>query len=132
VVSDVRMVTGWIAYAALAGYWMWIISSTTPQLRRGHRDRGRSTRILALRTAGVALTAFVVGMIHFWATNAVEVLAALSIGAVVGTVLRREYRGLVAAPRHRLNLSRRIDRRLRGSGTPPAHAARTTDGLSSR
>ena len=122
--ADVRMVTGWIAYAALAGYWAWIISSTAPQLRRGHRDRGRCTRILALRTAGVALTAFVVGVIHFWATNPVEILAALGVGAVAGTVLRREYRRLVAAPRHRLDLYHRMNRRLRGSGNPPSHSVR--------
>jgi len=121
VLSDVRMVTGWIAYAALAGYWVWIMSSTAPQLRRGHRDRGRCTRLLALRTGGVALTAFVVGMIHFWATSPVEILAALGIGAVVGTLLRRPYRRLVAAPRHRLDLHRRIDRRLHASGSRTAH-----------
>ena len=122
--SDLRMVTGWIAYAALAGYWLWIASSTAPQLRRSSRDRGLCTRIMALRTAGVVLTAFVVGMIHFWATGPVEILAALGIGAVLGTVLRREYRRLVAAPRHRLDLYRRWNRRLRGSGTPPAHSIR--------
>ncbi len=119
--ADVRTVTGWIAYAVLAGYWLWILSSTAPQLRRSSRDRGLCTRILVLRTAGVALTAFVVGMIHFWATDPVEVLAALGIGAVAGTVLRREYRRLVAAPRHRLNLHGRIDRRLHGSGAHAAH-----------
>lgn len=122
--SDVRTVTGWIAYAVLAGYWLWIISSTAPQLRRSRRDRGLCTRILVVRTAGIALTAFVVGMIHFWAASPVEVLAALCIGAVAGTVLRREYRRLVAAPRHRLNIYRRMDRRLHGSGTPPAHSMR--------
>jgi hypothetical protein len=121
VLSDIRVVTGWIAYAVLAGYWLWIISSTAPQLRRSRRDRDLCTRILAMRTAGIALTAFVVGMIHFWATDPVEVLAALGIGAVVGTVLRREYRRLVAAPRHRLNLFGRIDRRLHGSGSHAAH-----------
>jgi hypothetical protein len=41
---------------------------------------------------------------------------------VLGTVLRREYRLLVAAPRHRLNLYGRLDRRLHGSGEP-AHAS---------
>jgi hypothetical protein len=122
VLSDLRVVTGWIAYATLAAYWLWILSSTAPQLRRSRRDRGLSTRILAMRTAGIALTAFVVGMIHFWAANPVEVLAALGIGAVVGTVLHREYRRLVAAPRHRLNLYGRIDRRLHGSGAHAAHA----------
>jgi hypothetical protein len=121
VLSDLRVVTGWIAYAVLAGYWLWIISSTAPQLRRSRRDRGLSTRILAMRTAGIALTAFVVGMIHFWAANPVEVLAALGIGGVVGTVLRREYRRLVAAPRHRLNFFGRIDRRLHGSGAHAVH-----------
>jgi hypothetical protein len=121
VLADVRTVTGWIAYAVLAGYWLWIISSTAPQLRRGSRGRGLCTRILVLRTAGVALTAFVVGMIHFWATDPVEILAALGIGAVAGTLLRREYRRLVAAPRHRLNLHGRIDRRLHGSGAHAAH-----------
>jgi hypothetical protein len=115
------MVTGWIAHAALVGYWVWIISSTAPQLRRGHRDRGRCARILALRTAGVVLTAFVVGMIHFWATNPVEILATLGIGGVAGTLLRREYRRLVAAPRHRLDLYHRLDRRLHGSGAHAAH-----------
>ena len=123
--ADLRAITGWIAYAVLICYWAWILSSTSPQMRRGHRDRGRCARILALRTAGIGLTAFVVGMIHFWAVNPVEIVAALGIGGVAGTVLRREYRRLVAAPRHRLNLYRRVDRRLHGSGTPPAHAART-------
>jgi len=120
--SDMRMVTGWIAHGILAGYWLWIISSTAPQLRRGCRDRGRCTRILALRTAGIVLTVLVVGVIHFWATSPAEVLVALAIGGVVGTLLRRDYRRLVAAPRHRLTISGRLDRRLRASGAHAAHA----------
>lgn len=119
--SDVRAITGWAAHAVLVAYWLWILSSTAPQLRRGCRDRGVRTRILLLRSAGVVLTAFVVGVIHFWATHPVDVVAALGAGGVLGTVLRREYRLLVAAPRHRLNLVGRLDRRLHGSGE---HAAR--------
>lgn len=120
--ADLRVVTGWIAHAILAAYWAWIVSSTAPQLRRGHRDRGLRTRILVLRTAGVALTAFVVGVIHFWATHPAEIVAALVVGGVVGTILRRQYRLLVAAPRHRLSLYGRLHRRLRPPGEHPAHA----------
>lgn len=121
--SDVRMVTGWIAHAALVAYWVWIISSTAPHLRRGSRDRGLRTRILLLRTAGIVLTAFVVAVIHFWASHPAEVIGAVGVGGVLGTLLRREYRLLVAAPRHRLNLSGRLDRRLHGSGEHAAHAS---------
>ena len=120
--SDVRAVTGWIAYAVLLTYWVWIISATAPQLRRSRRDRDLRTRILVLRTAGIVLTSFVVAVIHFWSRHPAEIVAAVGIGGVLGTVLRREYRLLVAAPRHRLNLYGRLDRRLHGSGEP-AHAS---------
>ncbi|SHK06025.1 hypothetical protein SAMN05443637_102204 [Pseudonocardia thermophila] len=117
--SDARAVTGWLAHALLLGYWVWILSSTAPQLRRGKRDRALRTRVLLLRTTGVLLTAFVVGVINFWATDPIEVLAAIAVGAVAGIALRRQYRQLVAAPRHRLTLARRLHRHRHR----PAHAA---------
>lgn len=107
---DVRRVTGYIALALLAGYWVWVLSCTSPELRRGTRDRVLRSRILLVKTAAVALTALVVATVHFWATHVWHILVAVPLAALAGVGLRRVYRRLVAAPRHRLPLAQRVRR----------------------
>jgi hypothetical protein len=118
-----RAVTGYIAHAALLAYWLWVIASTAPQLRKGTRDRQTRMRVLLIKTAGFVLTAAVVGILHYWATAWWQVIVALPVAVALGVVLRRLYRRTVAAPRHRLTLTRRakaldLHRRPRGGGTP--------------
>lgn len=127
----VREVTGYIAHALLAVYWLWIVSSTAPQLRKGCRDRQLRARILLLKTAALALTAAVVGVVHYWATHWWHVAVCLPVAAVIGLLLHRAYRRIVAAPRHRLTFARRA-RTLdllprRRIGSLPAH--RTEDAV---
>jgi hypothetical protein len=107
---DVRRVTGYLALALIAGYWVWVLSSTTPELRRGTRDRTLRGRILLVKTAAVALTALVVATVHFWATHVWQILVVVPLAALAGFALRRVYRRLVAAPRHRLPLAKRVRR----------------------
>ncbi len=103
----IRAITGYIAHAALLAYWLWVVASTAPQLRKGTRDRRVRGRVLVIKSAGFALTAVVVGIIHYWATAWWQVVVTLPIAAVLGVLLRRVYRRTVAAPRHRLTLTRR-------------------------
>ncbi|HEY2203477.1 MAG TPA: hypothetical protein VGH99_03220 [Pseudonocardia sp.] len=109
----IREITGYIAHVALLGYWIWVISSTAPQLRKGCRDRQRAARITIVKSAAIVLTALLVGVIHFWATEWWHVIAAVAVTAVAGVLLRRYYRTLVAAPRHRLTLRQRTVQRGR-------------------
>ena len=123
-----RAVTGYIAHAALLAYWLWVVASTAPQLRKGTRDRRTRMRVLLIKTAGFVLTAVVVGIIHYWATAWWQVIVTVPIAAALGVLLRRAYRRTVAAPRHRLTLSRRaktldLHRRPR-SGSAPLHLRR--------
>jgi hypothetical protein len=106
----VRAITGYIAHAVLLTYWLWVVASTAPQLRRGTRDRQVRGRVLLIKTAGFAVTAVVVGIVHYWATAWWQIGVALPVAVGLGLLLRREYRRTVAAPRHRLSLA---DRRRR-------------------
>jgi hypothetical protein len=120
-----RAVTGYIAHALLLGYWLWVVASTAPQLRKGTRDRQIRLRVLVIKTAGLALTALVVGIVHYWATAWWQIVVALPIAALMGWQLRRAYHRTVAAPRHRLTIGRRVKTldlrpRPRG-GKPPLH-----------
>jgi hypothetical protein len=120
-----RAVTGYIAHAALLAYWLWVIASTAPQLRKGTRDRHTRVRALVIKSAGFVLTAVVVGIIHYWATAWWQVIVTVPVAAGLAVLLRREYRRTVAAPRHRLTLARRakaldLHRRPRG-GSAPLH-----------
>jgi hypothetical protein len=121
----IRAVTGYIAHAALVAYWVWVVASTAPQLRKGTRDRRVRVRVLALKSTGFLLTAAVVGIIHYWATAWWQVIVTLPIAAGLGVLLRREYRRTVAAPRHRLTLTHRartLDLRpRRRNGATPLH-----------
>lgn len=102
-----REITGYIAHALLAGYWSWVVFSTVPQLRRGTRDRRVRSQVLLIKTAGVAITGLVVGVIHFWATQWWQVVVAVPIAAGLGVLLHRAYRRRVAPPRHRRALTTR-------------------------
>lgn len=102
-----REVTGYIAHVLLGAYWLWIIASTAPQLRKGTRDRGLRLRILMVRTEVLVVLSLAVGVIHFWGTEWWHI-----VGAIVGTgvlvlVLRRAYRRLVAPAQHRITLRQR-------------------------
>jgi hypothetical protein len=99
--------TGYLAHVLLAQYWIWVISTGASRLRPGRPDRGRALRILAVKSAGVILTALLVGVIHYWATQWWHVVGALVLAATLAVPLHREYRRLVAAPRHRLTLRQR-------------------------
>lgn len=120
-----RAVIGCMALAALLAYWLWVVASTAPQLRQGARDRQVRVRVLVIKTAGLALTALVVGIVHYWATAWWQIVVTLPIAALTGWQLRRAYRRTVAAPRHRLTLARRVqtlDLRPRPlAGKPPLH-----------
>jgi membrane protein implicated in regulation of membrane protease activity len=104
-----RAVTGYVAHGALLAYWLWVVASTAPQLRKGTRDRRIRGRVLIIKTAALALTALVVGIIHYWATAWWQIVVALPIAALTGWQLRRAYDRVVAAPRHRLTLARSED-----------------------
>lgn len=118
---DLRRVTGYVALALLAGYWVWVLSRTTPELRRGTRDRTLRLKILLVKTAALALTALVVATIHFWATAIWHVLVAVPVALLAGFGLRRAYRRLVAVPRHRLPLAQRVRRSGRLHVITPPH-----------
>jgi uncharacterized protein (DUF983 family) len=119
------VLTGYVAHAVIAAYWFWVVACTAPRLRRGTRDRGVRLRVLLLKTAGLVLTAVVVGIVHYWATTWWQVVVTVPVAAALGVLLRRAYRRAVAAPRHRLTLVRRaraldLHRRPR-SGHAPSH-----------
>ena len=123
---EIRAVTGYVAHVMLLAYWMWTVAATAPQLRKGTRDRLIRMRVLAIKTAGFALTALLVGIIHYWATAWWQVVVALPVAAALGVLLRRAYRRTVAVPRHRLTIARRVtafDLRLhpRGRSYAPLH-----------
>lgn len=116
-----REASGYCAHGLLALYWVWLLSCTAPQLRKSSRGRGLKVRVLLTKTAGIGLTALLVGVIHFWATDWWQVITAILVAAVLGVLLHRVYRRLVAAPKHRLTLGRRVQmRRHRRPGLLPA------------
>lgn len=121
---DVRRVTGYVALALLACYWVWVLSCTTPELRRGTRDRPLRLKILLVKTAALALTALVVATIHFWATAVWQVVATVPVALGAGYLLRRVYRRLVAVPRHRLPLAQRVRRAGHLHVISPPHGGR--------
>lgn len=106
--NAIRLVTGYIAHVLLVIYWIWVIVNTGPQLRKSSRDRTLVAQVTLLKSAGIVITALLVGVIHYWATALWQVLAALLLAAAIGIPLRKRYRMLVAAPRHRLTLSVRV------------------------
>lgn len=120
-----RQVVGYAAHGILAVYWLWTVSSTAPQLRKGVRGRGVRARVLLIKTAGLLVTAIVVGVVHYWATHWWDVAICLPLAVIAGLLLRRAYRRTVAAPRHRLTFARRartLDVLPRHrSGVRPAH-----------
>jgi hypothetical protein len=102
-----REITGYIAHALLLVYWLYMVTSTAPQIRKASRDRALAVRVILVKTAAVALTALLVGVIHFWATEVWHVIAAIVVAVAIAIPLRRAYRTMVAAPRHRLTLGKR-------------------------
>jgi hypothetical protein len=102
-----REITGYIAHFLLACYWLWVLFSTVPQLRRGARDKRVRGQLLLIKTLAVLLTTLMVGLIHFWATHWWQVAVALPIVVGLGALLHRAYRRLVAPPRHRRPLTQR-------------------------
>lgn len=115
-----REVTGYIAHALLGGFWVWVVLSTAPQLRKGVRERGLRLRIALVKTAGLGVAFLAVGVIHFWGTQWWHIVAA-AVGAVLLCVLlRRAYGRLVAPPRHRITLRQRaLVRRYPAVRVPP-------------
>ncbi len=101
------VLTGYVAHVLITAYWFWVVACTAPRLRRGTRDREVRVRVLLIKTAGLGLTAVVVGIIHYWATAGWQVVVTLPVAALLGVLLRRAYRRTVAAPRHRLTLVHR-------------------------
>ena len=117
----IREITGYIAHCLLAGYWLWVVFSTAPQIRRGARDQRVRRQILMIKTAGVVLTALLVGVIHFWATEWWQVSVAVPVAAGLGVLLNRAYRRRVSLPRHRRTLTHRGRTFERGRRIPGAH-----------
>lgn len=118
----IRAVTGYIAHVALVAYWVWVVASTAPQLRKGTRDRRVRARVLAVKSTGFLLTAAVVGIIHYWATGWWQVVVTLPIAAVLGVLLRREHRRGAAAPPHAHPAGPHLDLRPRPrNGAAPLH-----------
>lgn len=105
--NAIRPVTGYIAHVLLAGYWIWVIVNTGPQLRKSSRNRALVAQVAVLKSAGIVITAVLVGVIHYWATEFWQVVAALLLAGAIGVPLRKRYRTLVTAPRHRLTLGGR-------------------------
>lgn len=127
---ELRALTGYAAHAVLLAYWLWVVASTAPELRKGNRGRRVRVRVFAIKTAGFVLTALVIGVIHYWATAWWQILVTVPTAAVLGVLLRRIYRRTVAAPRHRLTIARRartfdLRRRSRHSGSPMHRRADT-------
>ena len=104
---DIREVTGYVAHVLIAACWLWMLRCTAPQLRKGARCRKRRLQITAIRSAALLLTTAVVCVIHLWTTAWWQVAVALLVAGGLGVLLRRSYRRLVAAPRHRGTLTRR-------------------------
>lgn len=114
----IREITGYIAHVLLVGYWLWVVGSTAPQLRRGSRDQRLRLELLLIKTAALVLTGLLVGVIHFWATEWWHVVAALPIAAGLGLLLHRAHRRRVALPRHRATLTHRARTFERGRRLP--------------
>lgn len=104
---DLREVTGYVAHVLIAAYWLWVVVSTAPQMRKGTRDRGLRLRIAMLRTAVLVVLFLAVGVIHFWGTEWWHIAGAALGAGVLIVLLRRAYRRLVAPAQHRLTLRRR-------------------------
>jgi Na+-driven multidrug efflux pump len=117
-VLGIREITGYIAHLLLVGYWLWVVFSAAPQLRRGSRDRRVRMEVLLIKTAGFVLTGLVVGVIHFWATEWWHVVVAVLVAAGLGMLLTRAYRRRVALPKHRLTLTHRARTFERGRRLP--------------
>ena len=115
---DIREITGYVAHLLLVGYWLWVVFSAAPQLRRGSRDRRVRMEVLLIKTAGLVLTGLVVGVIHFWATEWWHVVVAVLGAAGLGMLLTRAYRRRVALPKHRLTLTHRARTFERGRRLP--------------
>jgi hypothetical protein len=139
--ATIRLVTGYIAHVLLGLYWLWTLSSTVPRIRPGQRDRTRRVKILSIKSAGVAVTALLVGVIHYWATEWWQIAVALLGSLAIGTYLHRSYRKLVTPPRHRITLvnrhqagaralleTRRHADHPRAPHTPPTHGQRRPTG----
>jgi hypothetical protein len=122
----IREITGYIAHVLLAAYWLWVVACTAPQLRKGARDKSLRLRILLSKSAGLLLTALLVGVIHYWATAWWQVAVAIPVAGVAGVLLRRWYRRLVAAPKHLRTLGQRARtvHIRRPDDAPPAHSHR--------
>jgi hypothetical protein len=117
-VLGIREITGYVAHLLLVGYWLWVVFSAAPQLRRGSRDRRVRMEVLLIKTAGFVLTGLVVGVIHFWATEWWHVVVAVLGAAGLGMLLTRAYRRRVALPKHRLTLTHRARTFERGRRLP--------------
>lgn len=113
--ATIRVVSGYVAHALLGLYWLWILTSTAPRIRPGQRDRTRRVKILSIKTAGVAVAALLVGVIHYWATEWWQIPVALVASLAIGTYLHRTYGKLVTPPRHRITL---VNRRRAGARVP--------------
>ncbi len=103
-----REVTGYVAHVLLAAYWLWVIVSTAPQLRKGTRDRGVRLRSAMLRTAALVVLSLAVGVIHFWGTEFWHIAGAILGAGVLVLLLRLAYRRLVAPSQHRITLRQRV------------------------
>jgi hypothetical protein len=103
--NAIRLITGYIAHVLLTVYWIWVIVNIGPQLRKSSRNQALVAQVTVLKSTGIVITALLVGVIHYWATELWQVVAALVLAGVLGVPLRKRYRRLVAAPRHRLTLS---------------------------
>jgi hypothetical protein len=117
-VLGIREIAGYVAHLLLVGYWLWVVFSAAPQLRRGSRDRRVRMEVLLIKTAGFVLTGLVVGVIHFWATEWWHVVVAVLGAAGLGMLLTRAYRRRVALPKHRLTLTHRARTFERGRRLP--------------
>ena len=114
----IREITGYIAHLLLVGYWLWVVFSAAPQLRRGSRDRRARMEVLLPPPPGSVLTGLVPGVIHFWATEWWHVVVAVLVAAGLGMLLTRAYRRRVALPKHRLTLTHRARTFERGRRLP--------------
>lgn len=116
-VDLIRQVTGYLAVAGIALYWLFLLTGRAPQIRRGTRSRSLAAKVLLVETTAAVATVLVVVEIHFMATELWQVLAVVAFIIPTNWLLRRIYRRLVAAPRHSLwFLIQRPERLPRRSG----------------
>ncbi len=116
----IRVITGLVAHLLVVLYWIWILACTAPELRRGRRDRRLRLRVLSVKTAAVLLTALLVGVIHYWATDWWQIVVAVPLATGGGVLLHRAHRRLVTTPRHRRPLAQRRPFRVRRTADGPA------------